>query len=203
MSNNAISNVTTRSPLVVEEVKVSNFQKAGTKTAVLRQTVETVSTYPSKSVSSDLQDNVFGMEDFGFESQEYTSTRSNVAFIDVPENSTIESVQAKIDSFPKACLYRILSNEPILTNNQKYSITAGLKTMDDYANSQVVRFGEGTVNAGSLLLDNNQKVQYRAVFFSSQHKEDIDRRDATDNMYLSPEIEEEYNTVSVATVNTI
>ena len=193
MANNAISNIVTRSAIIVEEVKVSNFQKEGTKTAVLKQTIETISKYPSKSVSSDKQDNIFSMSDFGFEEQEFTSTRTNVAFMDVPENSTIESVQAQLAKFPEACIYRILSNEPILTSNQKYSIDAGLKTLDDYANSQVVRYGEGSPKAGDLLLDAMGKVQYRSVFFSAKGKADVDERTEDNKMYLSKELELEFN----------
>ena len=198
MANNAISTEVTRSALFVEEVKVSSFQKVGTMTAVLKQTIETISKYPSKSVSSDMQDNIFGMQDFGFESQEYTSTRTNVAFMDVPTGSTIESVTLQLSKFPKACLYRVMSNEPILTDKQKYSITAGLKTMDDYANSQVIRYGEGSEQAGELLLDSNGKVQYRAVYFSIKDKEDIDLRNNSDEMYLSPELELEFNEAILA-----
>ena len=202
MANNAISNIVTRSAIIVEEVKVSNFQKEGTKTAVLKQTIETISKYPSKSVSSDKQDNIFNMSDFGFEEQEFTSTRTNVAFMDVPENSTIESVQAQLAKFPEACIYRILSNEPILTSNQKYSIDAGLKTLDDYANSQVVRYGEGSPKAGSLLLDAMGKVQYRSVFFSAKGKADVDERTEDNKMYLSKELELEFNE-SILVNNTV
>ena len=193
MANNAISNIVTRSAIIVEEVKVSNFQKEGTKTAVLKQTIETISKYPSKSVSSDKQDNIFNMSDFGFEEQEFTSTRTNVAFMDVPENSTIQSVEAQLAKFPEACIYRILSNEPILTSNQQYSIDAGLKTLDDYANSQVVRYGEGSPKAGDLLLDAMGKVQYRSVFFSAKGKADVDDRTEDNKMYLSKELELEFN----------
>ena len=192
-TNNAVSTEVRKSALVVEEVKVSNFQKPGTKTAIIKQTVETISTYPTKSVSSDKQDNIFSMQDFGFEEQEFTSIRTNVAFLDVPENSTIESVEAQLRKFPKACLYRIISNEPILTDKQKYSISAGLKTMDDYANSQVIRFGEGSSDAGELILDNNGKVQYRAVYFSATEKEDMDLRTHDEVNYMSKEIELEFN----------
>ena len=192
-TNNAVSTEVRKSALIVEEVKVSNFQKAGTKTAVLKQTIETISKYPTKSVSSDKQDNIFSMEDFGFEEQEFTSVRTNVAFLDVPANSTIESVEAQLKKFPKACLYRIISNEPILTDKQKYSISAGLKTKDDYANSQVIRFGEGSPDAGELILDSNGKVQYRAVYFSATEKEDMDLRTHDEVNYMSEKIKEEFN----------
>lgn len=193
MATNAIKTEIFKSPIEVAEIRVSDFQKTGTKTAVLKQIVNIKSVYPTKSVSSDLQDNIFGMQDFGFEEQEFESKRTNVAFIPVPENATVESVTAQLKKFPGACLYRILSNEPILTDKQRYAISQGLKTLDDFANSQVVRYGEGSENAGELLLDSNGKVQYKAVFFSTKPKDDIDLRTADDTMYLTPELEMEYN----------
>ena len=198
MASNAIKTTVTKSSISVAEVKVSDFQKAGTKTAVLKQTVNTKSIYPSKSVSSDMQDNIFGMQDFGFEEQEFDSSRTNVAFLDVPENATVESVTTQLNKFPGATLYRVMSNEPILTDKQKYAISQGLKTMDEFANSQVVRYGEGSGNAGELLLDSNGKVQYKAVYFSTKPKEDIDLRTSSDEMYLSPELEMEYNEAILA-----
>lgn len=193
MANNANSHKVTRSGLVVEEIRISDFQKAGTATAVIKQTIETISKYPSKSVTSNKQDNVFSIEDFGFEEQEFSSTSNLVSFMPVPAGSTIESVQAQLAKYPGACNYRVLSNEPILTTNQKYSIDAKLKTMDDYANSQVVKYGKGSEKEGQLLLDQNGKVQYRSVFFSSTPKEDEDLRTEDSTMYLSKEIELVYN----------
>ena len=193
MENSNVTTVTTKGPIVVAEIKVSDFQKAGTKTAVLKQTITTVSSYPTKSVTSDMQDNIFGLEDFGFEKQDFTTTRVNVAFIDVPESATIESVTAQLAKFPNASLYRVLSNSPILTNNQKYAIENNLKTMDDFANSQVVRYGENSENAGQLVLDQYGKIQYKAIYFASQGHEDIDLRAEDAEMYFTPQIEVEYN----------
>ena len=192
-TNSRIQTRITKGEIEVAEIRVSDFQKAGTKTAVLKQTVETLSLYPTKTVTSDMQDNIFSTEDFGFENQEFKSTRTNVAFIPVPENATVETVKKQLSKFPNATLYRVISNEPILTSNQKYAIEAGLKTMDDFANSQVVRYPEGDPKAGELILDKNGKVQYKAVFFSTQNKEDIDMRTDDEKMYLSEEIEHEYS----------
>ena len=66
MENSNVTTVTTKGPIVVAEIRVADFQKAGTKTAVLKQTITTVSSYRTKSVTSDMQDNIFGLEDFGF-----------------------------------------------------------------------------------------------------------------------------------------
>jgi hypothetical protein len=192
----ATSNVITKvgkSPITVAEIRVSDWQKAGTKTAVLKQSIKTISSYPTKTVTSDMQDSIFSLQDFGFETQDFVSERTYVAFIAVPENATVESVTAQLAKFPKASLYRVLSNEPILTNNQKNAIERGLRTLDEFANSQVLRYGEGTEKAGQLLLDSNGKVQYKAVYFASQGHEDIDLRTQDERMYLSPELEVEYN----------
>ena len=183
----------------VAELKVSDFQKKGTKTAVLKQTVKTTSLYPAKSVSNNLQDNIFGLEEFGadFVTEPYVSTRVNVAFMDVPEASTIESVKAKLAAFPNATLYRIMANKPILNSNQEYAIKQGLKTMDDFANAQAVKYGQdddkGHVK-GNLILDKHGKVQYKVTYFSTTEKEDMDlRNDIPDDQYLTPELELEYN----------
>ena len=183
----------------VAELKVSDFQKKGTKTAVLKQTVKTTSLYPAKSVSNNLQDNIFSLEEFGadFVGKPYVRERTNVAFMDVPEASTIETVKAKLALFPNATLYRIMANKPILNSNQEYAIKQGLKTMDDFANAQAVKYGQdddkGHVK-GNLILDKHGKVQYKVTYFSTTEKEDMDlRNDIPDDQYLTPELELEYN----------
>lgn len=193
-NNNGIKIVVNKYPIEVSEVKVSDFQKAGTMTAILKQTIETISTYPTKSVSNDKQDNIFSIEDFNFdEGESFTSTRTNVAFLDVPEGNTVESVKLKLGNFPNACIYRELANEPILTSGQKYAIKQGLKTMDDFANAQAIRDSNGV-----LILDKNGKIQYKAVYFSAQEKDDVDRRTSDDIFYMSPELELEYNQAILA-----
>ena len=79
---NSASNVArvekTYAGLEVVRIYTSDYQKEGTKTAELKQTVTTKSYYPTKSVSSNLSENVFDTKDFGFEEKEYErkSTRS-------------------------------------------------------------------------------------------------------------------------------
>jgi len=179
--------------LSVSRVYKSDYQKDGTHTAELRQTVTTKSYYPGKSVSNNMQDNIFGQNDFGFEEQEYTNNEKRVAWIDVPENMTPEAVAEKLANFPEATLYRVLSNNPILTDNQVYAISAGLTTKDNFAESQVVRYPEGSENAGKLALDSNGKPQYRAIFFSNSAKEDMDLRTEDEEFYASASIAAELN----------
>lgn len=180
--------------LSVSRVYESDYQKEGTHTAELRQTVTTKSYYPGKSVSNNMQDNIFGQSDFGFEEQEYTNNEKRVAWIDVPQGMTSEAVAEKLVQFPEATLYRVLSNNPILTDNQVYAINAGLTTKDNFAESQVVRYPEGSENAGKLALDSNGKPQYRAIFFSNIAKEDMDlRTENADEFYASANIAAEMN----------
>lgn len=180
--------------LSVSRVYKSDYQKEKTHTAELRQTVTTKSYYPSKSVSNNMQDNIFGQSDFGFQEQEYVNNEKRVAWIDVPEGMTPEAVAEKLKDFEDATLYRVLSNNPILTDNQVYAINAGLTTKDNFAESQVVRYPEGTENAGKLALDSNGKPQYRAIFFSNSAKDDMDlRTEGPDDFYASASIKAELN----------
>ena len=187
---NGIKTIIETGNIEVTGVGVSAFQKAGTLTATLKQTIKTTSYYPTKSVSNNLQDNIFGLEEFGFEATAHENKITNVVFLDVPEGSTVESVQKRLaEKFPNACLYRILSNHPILTDNQKYAIKQELRTKDDFANSQVVKHGEGE-NSGKLILDPNGKVQYKATFLSTTEKDDVEKKTAEhENMYRDEKIE--------------
>lgn len=187
--------------LSVSRVYNSDYQKEGTQTAELRQTVTTKSYYPSKSVSNNMQDNIFGASEFGFEEQEYVNNENRVAWIDVPMNTTPEQVLEKLKSFPNANLFRVLSNEPILTDNQVYAIKEGLTTKDVFANRQVVRFPEGAKDdagadiGGQIALDPNGKPQYRSIFFSNTGKADMDKRTDDEHYYASQEIADELSIV--------
>lgn len=183
-----------KSGLEVTRVYKSEWQKEGTLTAEIKQTVKTSSFYPSKSVSNDMQDNVFVTKDFGFKDQIFENEETRIAWMDVPANSTIETVVAQLKQFPNATLYRVLSNKPILTSDQKYAVEAELTTVDIIGARQVVRYPESHSQAGSLVLDPNGKPQYRQVFFKASAIEDIDSRTAEpSDFYASQEIIAEIN----------
>ena len=165
-----------KSGLEVTRVYKSDWQKEGTLTAEIKQTVKTASFYPSKSVSNDMQDNVFGTKDFGFKDQVFENEETRIAWIDVPANSTVESVVVQLNLFPNATLYKLLSNKPILTSDQKYAVEAEITSIEVIGARQVVRYPESHQNAGSLVLDANGKPQYRQVFFKVSAIEDIDSR---------------------------
>lgn len=181
------------SELVVNRVYKSDFQKEGTLTAELKQVVKTTSFYPTKSVANSLNENVFAMEDFGFKEKDYDNNETRVAWIDVPEGSTIESVKEKLTKFPDACLYRILSNRPSIADTEQYAIeNPDLEvTIDTFANRQVVRLPESDENAGNLALYNG-KPQYRRIAFSKSKKADVDLRTSDPaDFYASAEVKAE------------
>lgn len=175
-----ITKTTTREAVVVDNLTPGKFQKKNTITAMLRQKVKVVSHYPSAIHSNDLQDNIFSADQFDDTVKNFVNTDNRVAFIDVPVSKSIEQVAASIPE--TACLYKILSNAPILTNNHKNAIDRGITTLDAIADSQIVRYGEKDSKgqpepkAGQIIPDSNGRVQYKKVFFSNTLKEDIDRR---------------------------
>jgi len=207
----AVKPVITKSALIGNAEKglyVFNeeYQKEGTLTLEVRQAINSTSAYPSARVGSNLSDSLFAPSDFGFEEQVFTSTEQRVAWIEVPASLTYEQAIARLAAAPNACLYKYLSNRPILDENQIYAISAGLttKTMDDYANQQVVRYSATHEKAGQIILDRHGKPQYRRVLFSGKGSEDIDDRNADmANTYTTPEITAELAGVQgVATVVT-
>jgi hypothetical protein len=186
------------SALEVTKVYKSDYQKEGTLTAELRQVTTTLSYYPTKSIVNSLNDNIFGMTDFGFkESAPYESKETRVAWIDVPENSTVESVQNQLKNFPESTLYKMLSNFPIVTEEEQYAIdNPDLDvSLDTFAKRQVVRHSQSSETPGMLALVNG-KVQYRRIAFSKTKVEDIDTRtnDPVD-FYATPQITAELNNI--------
>lgn len=164
-----------KSSLEISRVHATQWQKEGTLTAEIKQTVTTKSFYPSKSVSNNFQDNPFSTSEFGFSEKEFVSNSKRVVWVDVPMDSTLESVTAKLAALPEATIYRIYANKPIISDNQNYAISAGLTSMEAIAEKQVIRYGEGDVNAGKLILKNG-KPQYKADFFKSTVTADQDLR---------------------------
>lgn len=181
-----------KSNLEVTRVYTADYQKEGTMTAEIKQTVITKSYYPSKSVSSNLQDNPFATSEFGFSEKEYVAGEKRVAWIDVPVGSTIESVAAKLATLPNATIYKALANKPILSDNQVYAIGAGLTSKDIIANRQVVRYPTGHPQAGQIILDPQGKVQYKATYFKTSAVADMDMRNADPiDFYATPEMNAE------------
>lgn len=93
------------------------------------------------------------------------------------------------DHLTEPCVYKILSNHPILSTSQQYSISIGQKTLDEIANKQVVRYPKGHELEGNIITDSNGKVQYKGTFFSEWFVEDEDRRtEDLNDEYLTREL---------------
>jgi len=189
------------SPITLDKLYMSENQKPGTITAQLRQVVTTTSFYPSKKVETEKQSGLFSLEDFGFVEKDYDSVEERIAWVPVPVNATEEQVKAVIASNPTGVIYKVISNEPILDENQKYGITQGLRTLDHYANAQVVRYPEnektladGTAN--QIVKDKADNVQYRRTFYWKTDINDHDLRDAS-KVYVSPELMAEMHGASI------
>jgi hypothetical protein len=193
--DNSISKNTTKTAITCTKVSATQFQKDGTLTAELKQVLTTVSSYPSTKVTSSKEGNIFGAQEFGFTPKDFTSKETRVAWIPVPIGTTVEQVMAKLQSFPGACLYKEMSNHPILTDEQRHAIDnpeLPSITIDTFAMKQIVRYSEGHEKAGQVALTNEGKVQYRRIFFSPEVVEDIDTRNTnTEDQYVPAEIQAE------------
>src|SRR6187455_292629 len=148
----------TKKEIVLRRIFENQFQKPGTLTAEVEQEVDVVSYYPSRKVTSDKQDGIFDTAEFGFKPNTYPSTETRVAWLPVPANATEEVVAARIKAMYEAgaTIYKELSNEPILDDNQKNALERRLDgvSMDRFANSQVCRYPVGHEREGMLILNN-------------------------------------------------
>lgn len=189
-----------RSPIQVTQVYKSEFQKPNSLTAELRQEVVTTSYYPKANMSNSLNDKIFTTKDFGIDDQTYKSKEIRVAFLNVPESlDTPEKVQAHLAKFPELCLYRILSNKPILSEEDLRAIEQGFISIGTKAEAQVVRYPDSSATPGKLALTKAGKVQYRRVAISTSFKDDEDlRNDNPEDTFLTEDLKAELNNVEVA-----
>ena len=155
-------------------IYVGPNQKQGSKTVELVQYIKTVSYYKSKQYNDNLQDSLFAEDDFDAPEQEYTNTETRVAWVTVPSKYSEEQIVAMVKKFENtACIQRVLSNHPILTEGQERAIASVELDFDlnDVAMSQVVRNKQEEV-----VLDNAGKIQYKKNLFFKTEKEDVDLR---------------------------
>ena len=190
-----IRKTTSKNNVTVDSLIVGEFQKVNTITAMLRQTVTTESVYPSAIHSNSMQSNIFDAQEFSDTEKKYSSPDKRVAFMDVPkklksgEVVTTEMVQERIAE--GACLYKILSNAPILADTHLSAIGNGQTTKAKIARGQLVRYGADDAKAGEVIMHLG-KVQYRKVFFSGTPVADEDRRGSSDHEeYIYPELQAE------------
>lgn len=196
MEENGIKQVQTRSRVEVVNLAKGKYNKDKMIQAEVRQVVETTTSYPSTKITNSLNDALFSTDEYGIAEQTFKSLEKRVAWLNVPESATKESVQAKIA--PDAVLYRILSNHPILSaedeavlNDPKFDVS-----LDTYADSQIARYPEGHEKAGTIILDNLGKPMYRRIAFANKKVKDRDiRTQDPSDFYMSPKIQAELEQV--------
>ncbi len=163
MENSGIKKVF--NAITVDKVEQDQY-KADLYSAQIRQIVTKV--YPSATISNNMSDSLFDADEYNLEGQEYNETR--VTWIPVPKGSSVAQVEAMLAKCPDAKIYKVLSHEPILTDGQEFAIESGLRSLEDFADSQLIR-----TNDGEAILDDGAE-QYSAKFFSKNGKEDQDLR---------------------------
>lgn len=142
--------------------------------AQIRQKVKT--TYDSAKVSNSHQDSLFTNDELGIEGLDFEQNR--VAFITVEKGTTKEQVEARLAKYPKARIYRSLSLNPILTDNDKAAQDAGLKTNAGLSIFDSKKEKQRIKDPNGVFVDFKGMPQYGANFFSKEGKEDIDTREA-------------------------
>lgn len=201
-----------KSPITVDKVDYGLFPKAGMEQAQLRQIVNVKSFYPAARIQNSMSDQLFGVNEFAsLEEKEFDSTETRVAWMPVPEGTTVETVQERLAKNPGAHLYRVLSNYPVFTEEQEQAIKAGLKTKDELAMKQIVRYPEGSRDAANLdisnemILDQQGRIQYKQNYFTADAaKEDIDRRSKDpEDYYVPQELIEEHQGAKASIGQTI
>lgn len=162
--------MTEETRVIVENLFVSKHQKGSTLTAQLRQYITTVIEYESIAITNEFSDNPFSQEEFGIEPETREVTESRVAWINVPEDTTLEEVQDRLDAHKECRIFRVLSSEPILTEGDKAAIESGVLTYHDKGLKQIVKNRQGDI----IFDDDN--LQFRRLFLSLNGKPDIDLR---------------------------
>lgn len=71
-----------------------------------------------------------------------------------------------------------------------------MKSLDDFADAQAIRYPNNSEFAGELILDANDRIQYKRTFFSKTAQEDIDER-GNGKIYASDALLEEAEGASV------
>jgi hypothetical protein len=179
-------------PVTVFRVYKSERQKKNTLTAELRQEIKTLSYYPTQRVDSNISSNIFAIKDFkGIEDKPFESIETRVAWLEVPEDATVESVKAQLAKFPEAQIYKVLSNKPIISDSEQYAINnpeLSEVTLDSYANRQIVRYPKGNENEGKIVLVNGKPQYRRTPFFATVMPDQDMRTSEPKDFYASAEI---------------
>lgn len=179
--------------ITVDSVGPHTYKK-DMDSAQLRQVHTNISLYPSRKTESNMQKSLFDFNDFGLTAQEFESVENRMAFLDIPKGTTKEQVEAKLNAAMAngAVIYKVLSNEPILDDNQLNGIARGLTTKDIIGNGQVLRYPDSDKEGrgGKIIVNAAGNVTYRRTYFWDAPHADVDLR-GTSEAYVTPEVEAE------------
>jgi len=158
-------------PVRFSEFRISNYQKAGTKTLMMRQSLTTTYTYSGSSDGSNsLQQNPFADSIPETEIEEHIKESNRVCFLSVGDSMTEEEVVGAIK--PSWRIQRTWANRPILSTEQEFMIKEGKLSYDDIAEKQLVVDPDN----GSPILDSFSKHQYFRDNLNLHGEEDVDLR---------------------------
>lgn len=157
----------TYSKVIIKDLRNSEFNDS--QFAIISQTVTKLSNGKNNGYSDSLYTNIELSR--GFENVE-----TRYALIQVPKDVTKAKVQQKLDSHPECCIFKTLSNHPILTEVDEYVIEKGYKTLAQFVREQIVIYGENHEKSGKAVLDKNGNIQFRRCGFSINYKPDVDLR---------------------------
>lgn len=169
----------------VEVRKVAISKQSGLLQAEIFQLVE--ESY-GRSANNSRTNSFFKDEDFGEELKTVTYPSKRVAWINVPEGSTVESIQALCNAAPNARCYRVLSFDPmdIMTDGQRAAWNDPSKydfSRDEWVEKRMVRNLDGEIVLDPVF----GKPMYRQSFFDKDGREDIDLRpESAQRLGLTP-----------------
>jgi len=124
------------SAITVDHVEPHTFKPEQSQ-AQIRQVVTT--TYPSQVVGNSATDSLFDIKEFKLkDGQSFSSKR--VAWIPVPNGTSVEQVKKILSTLPRARIYRMISNEldDVLTEEQKQAHGSGLVDLETLENGRRV-----------------------------------------------------------------
>lgn len=184
--------------IVVDSVEVDTYDE-NINNVQIRQSF--VRQYAGKQVESNFRDSLFSVEELGIETQDFTQDR--VTWIPANLEHTKKDVQKALKEVENACIYRVLSFDPILEDGQIRVLKNGLTgdALKNFLKENKIKGGEWTEECSEILLDkiaarqlvvygeNNTegkdadepvlisgKKQYRALYFSKTYRPDLDLR---------------------------
>lgn len=183
--SNSIRTEKLYSDITLGDIRVGQFQKEHTKTAVLRQAVTTIDYVPKQKVENDLNDSLVSVKEFNLGEEKRERVEHRVAFVMVPDHYTRAQVEQAVTTANEkgGRLYRVMSYQPILSEDDRRFLsncqTDGerQKFMEKRANRQALRYPSSHKLAGQLILDDMGRIRYRDVYFSMEGVEDVNACD--------------------------